>query len=586
MNVWMKKITACVMAAAMLLMAVPTIAVPTMVTSAEETAGDFTYQVNGSLGRAIITGYTGNATEVVVPAELGGYPVTSISDDVFENNTQIVRVVLPDGVTSFDSLFYGCTSLQSVELPDSLQSIGSYAFYNCTKLSDIELPNTLRFIENMAFYNCAALTSLVIPEGVTNIGDRAFASCEGLQSVSLPKSLTWIYSTAFSGCSAITELHIADLTAWCRVGFIGNTIPFSTPHDLYIAGERVEDLVIPEGITRINDYAFAYANIRSLTAPDSVIAIGGGAFYGCELLTDIDLPDTILEIKSCSAFLETGYYNDPNNWTDQALYLDGYLLQIQSGISGDYTVREATTLIAGYAFSSGGKITGISLPDSVVAVGEYAFDGTAYYRNSENWTNDCLYIDHCLIQVKKTYTGSYTPPAGITVVADGAFRECTGLSGVTLPAKAQVIGHNTFGGCTSLSSIHIPAGVRYVHETAFANCSSLNTITLSAENPVFSIIGECLVYTPTRTLVVGTNRGSIPDDGRVTAIGSYAFSGRLGLQTLFIPTCVESVGYQALYGCTGLKDVYIGTAGVPAPWNVEWKEWWGTVHTGYTTDSR
>lgn len=194
------------------------------VSASAATEGHYTYEVYN--GEATITDVDESISgDVTIPSKLGGYPVTTIGDYAF----------------------YRCVSLTSVTIPDSITTIGDYAFYQCD-----------------------SLTSVTIGDGVTTIGNRAFDDCNGL-----------------------TGVYITDLAAWCNIDFAGyRSNPFQVLDDLggvnlYLNNNLVKDLVIPEGVTKISDYAFVGCGITSITIPASLTTIGKGAFLLCKNLTDI-----------------------------------------------------------------------------------------------------------------------------------------------------------------------------------------------------------------------------------------------------------------------------------------------------------
>ena len=148
-------------------------------------SGDYSYFVN-NYGRAIITGYSGSGSEVIIPTSIDGHRIIRIADSVFMNNTEIESVSVPYTVTSIESrAFYGCTELTSVTLSENLESIPSQAFMFCDKLASIYIPDGVKEISKEAFYGCWKLSSVTIPKSVTSIGDNAFSGCFDLESVTV-----------------------------------------------------------------------------------------------------------------------------------------------------------------------------------------------------------------------------------------------------------------------------------------------------------------------------------------------------------------------------------------------------------------
>ena len=142
-------------------------------------------------------------------------------------------------------------------------------------------------IGNYAFEHCKDLTSVILPNSLTNIGEKAFSSCYGITSLTIPSSVTSIDNSAFVSCNGLTSVHISDLAAWCKIIF-GNieSNPLICAHHLFLNGEEIKDLVIPNSVSSIGNYAFSwYSSLTSVTIPNSVTKIGNRAFRGCSSLT-------------------------------------------------------------------------------------------------------------------------------------------------------------------------------------------------------------------------------------------------------------------------------------------------------------
>lgn len=154
------------------------------------------------------------------------------------------------------------------------------------------------------------VTDIVIPEGVTSIGWDAFYGCSELTSVTFPASVMSLGLEAFGGCEGLTAVYISDLATWCRISsmtlsaseyennLVGSN-PLEYAHTLYLEGNLVADLLIPEGVTYIGDAAFCCCtNITCVTIPDGVTSIGEGAFEQCSGLMSIVMPSTLTSIGS------------------------------------------------------------------------------------------------------------------------------------------------------------------------------------------------------------------------------------------------------------------------------------------------
>lgn len=149
----------------------------------KDTSAYYQYKIRN--GGAVITGYLGEESTVVIPSSLGGYPVQAIGEDAFSSCYAVERVIVPEGVTELERI----------------------AFRFCTGLTYIQLPSTLRSIGENAFYRCEGLEEIEIPEGVTELGNKAFRGCTRLQRVTLPRSLKTIPWYAFFECHARLTIY-------------------------------------------------------------------------------------------------------------------------------------------------------------------------------------------------------------------------------------------------------------------------------------------------------------------------------------------------------------------------------------------
>ncbi len=271
--------------------------------------------------------------------------VTTIGYAAFAHCSGLTSVTIGNNVTSIgDHAFNGCSSLSSLTLPNSVITIGDHAFFECSGLSSLTLPNSVTTIGNNAFECCSGLTAITIPNNLTNIGDGVFANCTGLISVTIPNNVSTIGNGAFSGCSGMTSftignsitsigyrafygcrgltsitignsvtsignnafehcsslqsVHISDLEKWFKIAFNNSgSNPLSYAHHLFLNGNEIKDLVIPNSITSIGAYTLSGCSyLKSITIPNSVITIGNGAFTGCSALTSIKIPNSVTSI--------------------------------------------------------------------------------------------------------------------------------------------------------------------------------------------------------------------------------------------------------------------------------------------------
>ena len=258
----------------------------------------------GQVAEVIYKYYSG---DLVIPGNVTyqgvSCSVTSIGSSAFSGCSGLTSVTIPNSVTSIgSSAFSGCSGLTSVTIPNSVTKIDQSAFSGCSSLTSVTIPNSVTSIGEDAFSGCSSLTSVTIPNSVTSIGKRAFMD-SGLTSVTIPSSVTSISGFAFYGCRSLTSVHISDLKAWCGISFANeHSNPLGSVHHLYLNGEEIKDLVIPNDVTNIGRYVFqGCIGLTSVTIPNSVTSIGSSAFSGCSGLTSVTIPNSVTSIGG-SAF--------------------------------------------------------------------------------------------------------------------------------------------------------------------------------------------------------------------------------------------------------------------------------------------
>jgi hypothetical protein len=296
------------------------------------------------------------------------------------------------------ALQYGY-SLTSIVIPSSVESIGENAFLLCKSLTTVTINNGLKSIGNSAFMYCLALKSINIPQSVTNIGLSAFVDCSALTDVSLPQGMTIISSGLFSGCNSL------------------------------------EDFTIPSSVKIIGDRAFRGTAIKNIVIPKEVVSIGTNAF------------STQMEIFT----VEEGnkFYSSEGNCLIE-IATDKLLAGFNNTV-----IPNGVKFIGKNAFQ-GTNVTNISIPDSVVTIGAYAF-------------YNCTNLE------------SITLGSGLTEIDNYAF-SYSGLINLELPPNLTKIGSFAFQECPIVSLV-IPASVITIESNAFYVCSKLNIYAEAKEKP-------------------------------------------------------------------------------------------------------
>ncbi len=352
-------------------------------------------------------------TEAYIPSKYNGLPVTGVA---FYNATQVTSVTIYDSVTRV--AFNGCTSLTSIEVSSENTAYKSIDGNVYTK-DGTEL---VRYAQGKT------ATSFTIPNSVTSIGDRAFSGCEGLTGITIPNSVTSIGNSAFSGCMGLKGVYITDMTAWCNIVFadgfyisrpyedisnFATANPLFYARDLYLNGNLVTELTIPDDVTSVGVRAFyGCRSLTSVTIPNSVTSIGAYAFYGCCSLVEI-------YNKSSLAITAGGVDNGYVGYYAKAIYTEPYTSKVSTDANGYVLYTDgADVILLGYT----GTETALTLPSTVTAINNYAF------YNCTNLT-------------------SITIPNSVTSIGNGAFELCTGLTSITIPDSVTHIGAYAFLNC-------------------------------------------------------------------------------------------------------------------------------------------
>jgi len=448
---------------------------------------DYTYLLIN--GQVTITKYTGSAAELEIPSEIEGYPVTAIDLNAFAYHETLTAVTVPDNVTTIgESAFAVCQNLSSVTLGNSVTVIGFGAFQSCSNLTSINIPESVTELLDHAFSNCVSLTDIHLPNNLTVIGYGCFAYCSNLSSISIPESVTYIGDYAFFGCKSMTGIWVDE----------NNPSYCSDSYGVLFSKDQTELLQTPATLS--GDYSI----------PDSVTRISDCAFCWCPELTGIWAGENNLSYSSDSF----GVLFDKDKTT---------LIHAPGTLSGSYSIPDSVTAIGEYAFLGCGNLTAVTIPDSVTKIGIGAF-------------NDCASLTDVVI-------GN-----GVTVIGMDAFNNCVSLTNITIPDSVTEIGDWAFYYCTGLKKVVIGDGVTYIGVSAFDHCVSLTGITIPDS---VTVIGDWSFThcTSLTEAIIGNS---------VSIIGADAFSCCEALTQLTIPDSVTEIAKGAFWSCTGLKEIIIG----------------------------
>ncbi len=177
-----------------------------------ETLENELYQYEVYEDHVMLTGYIGEANEVILPSSIDGLPVTVIGSLCFYNgNSEVTNVTIPSSVKRLDdSAFYLCNKLEMLVVPETVERIGERCFGWCESLKSITLPSSLTEIPAYCFNYCVSLETINIPSVCTKIGTRAFSYCSALTTVTLPLVTAEIGAKVFAECESLDFLLLPD----------------------------------------------------------------------------------------------------------------------------------------------------------------------------------------------------------------------------------------------------------------------------------------------------------------------------------------------------------------------------------------
>ncbi len=212
---------------------------------------------------------------------------------------------------------------------------------------------------------------------ITEIGDYAFRGCSEMTSIAIPETVWHIGLGAFSGCEGLKEIHISDLSAWCELSFYDVTddsgdSPLNYADGLYLNGELITDLVVPDDVTEIGAHAFeGYEKLRSVVLHNNIEAIYKSAFFYCTNLTDINFSDSLYYIGPY-AFDGTPWYE---NQPEGEVYTGKHFYKYKGDMSPNTSIviKDGTETICQSAFEYCEGLTRITLPSTMRCIHDYAF---------------------------------------------------------------------------------------------------------------------------------------------------------------------------------------------------------------------
>lgn len=530
------------------------------------------YAASDNFGPAYVYGLriSGTTEETAIPVSTVGH--ISIPEIVPNTSGCIIKWIYnPSG--SYDlspklnalrveqvmqSAFYGCDKLTSVEIPATVTNIGYEAFYGCTSLEAVTvLSPTPPSIGNKAFSDGVRQKAILwVPKGAkdaySNSGwNKYFENIQDIGSaepyLSLKDGDTFTATTEEGVEMTFKVISAAERTCQVGVGSYvgwdgGNPEP-AIDHDVVgqitipsvakgfavigIGGtafwccDGITKVVVPNSVKYIEEQAFVgCSKLSAVTLPVVMNYIGDEAFMGCETLSDIEIPEGVKRLSAT-------FYGCTNL---SKVQLPSTLAELAGGGS--------EWLVIHGVFQNCEKLSTVILPPSLTSIGTNSFSGCKNLM-------------------------SINIPDGVTSIGSGAFYDCTSLENVILPPTLThiagykgLISSGAFEG-SGIKSINIPASVTEIGMKAFASCPNLGSIAVDKQNTVYDSRENCnaIILTDGDSLIVGCKNTFIPSTVKKLAV--WSFFGVSGLRQIVIPKNVVSVRGNAFSNLTTEEEFLI-----------------------------
>ena len=428
---------------------------------------------------------------------------------------------IPDENINFqfmaDGLAYHVISVEDkeVELIPPSQINSSAGAYR----GDVVIPATVTDSDN-------GITYTVTKTDILAINGTA------ITSIKFPSTIRRMESYLPSnGC----KIYIDDIAAWCKTDFhwkgagviprLNNT---SARYPLFVNGQEVTHLEIPDGVTSISEAAFYGFTIKGITLPASVKRVDNVAFKSTSL-ESLVIPSTLQEIGF-------GAFSNCSNL--QSLTIEEGIKEIGPTAFGDCTALTKISLpgsvkrIHDFAFRGCINLTEVTLPEGLERIDEWAFA----------WC---------------TRLPAISTPASLRSIGRNAFTACRELATVTLSEGLEHIGRYAFNRCTSLRTLQVPASVNAIERSIIEDCHSLQSLSVAGGNPKYDSREQCnaIIETATNTLVAATTGAAIPSD--IQTIGDHALAYCTDRQSIELPEGLKRIGHSAFLHCWSLHTVTI-----------------------------
>lgn len=445
------------------------------------------------------------------------------------------HVVLPESLQTIEGSAFIGSSLSSVEIPDAVEQIGSYAFYYCQELETVHLGQRVTTIADNAFGDLTPVANLTLPASVQYVGERAFEGLSGYLKVE--SGTTELAEGAIPYYSAITVYAEAGSTAEAYV----NQLKADKGDRCKLTFQPISDFTQVTGITlsaaafslKQRETASLTAEIAPQTATNQVLVYKS---LNTAVAT-VDASGTITALQPGQAVIRVLSADGP--------YADCTVTVIRDESISDFTIDQR-----GYITGYTGTDTDLVIPETVDGT---AVKGIAQGAFQNNWDIQSVTFPSGLEEIEADAfqkCGSLVRvqfAAGLRTIGERAFEYCTHLTNVELPEGLTTMGANAFGECERLESVKLPGTLRQIPEGAFYICWRLKEVEVPEG---VESIGKDAFYE-----CEGMERLTLPTSLRT--IDEGAFTACVRLTEVTIPEGVVSLGKESFMSCTALVRIHL-----------------------------
>lgn len=499
------------------------------------------------------SGSYSSMAEITVPATVSyagkTYRVTAIAAEAFYFNMKTTSVTLPDGLETIGgSAFFFASGIKTLHIPDSVKTIGAMAF-NYVSNAALNIPASIEFIGDSAFTGSGVVDG-DLPEGLTYLGDKAFSNCTGLTSITLPSTVETYGPNIFYGCSNVTYVElpqnmekIPNGLLWSCTSLKRIYIPSSVREignaAFYSSG--IEKLNLPDGLQKIEPWAFCSTKLKEIIIPDSVGTIGFRAFIYCDGVENCVVGSGVKEIG------QDAFYFWNNKFEDQ------------TGVMHAKTTEQAKLLrYSGY----GHEILINGAPYTSYFGGQFAVDGISYMPTSDTTVRVTAISDDA-----KTET--FSIPATVTNEGDGRtyavteladrllFQNQSVLTMLDLPDTIEKTGDRTFDQMFNVRTFgKLPANLKSVGYQSFGYLGwemrlEQQGLIPAWQTDVLDIPGS--IEFMAQCAFAGNRYKTINVGEGITYLSYYSLYGNKEAKEINLPSTLKRVEESALYDCRNAK---------------------------------